>query len=186
VFRRTMEQMPACSLRAYDPADAEAIYAAVRESVAELSVWMPWCHAGYALAEARDWTASRQALAAQGLEYNFAIVGSDGAYLGGCGLNQINRAHRFGNLGYWVRTLAAGRGVATAAVGLLADWGFRNTDLARFEIVCGVGNERSQRVAERAGALREGTLHDRLLIHGRPHDAVMYSITRNRWSAGAR
>ncbi|HUG53180.1 MAG TPA: GNAT family protein [Vicinamibacteria bacterium] len=170
-----------CRLEPYGPEDAEAVYAAVRESMAELSVWMPWCHAGYAIADAREWTASRPAMAAQGREYDFAIVDVEGRFLGGCGLNQINHAHGFANLGYWVRTGAAGRGIATAAARRLADWAFRNTGLVRLEIVCAAGNERSQRVAERAGATREGLLHDRLLIHGRPHDAVMYGITRARW-----
>ncbi len=179
-----MRTMPTCNLRVYEPSDADALYAAVRESAAELSIWMPWCHAEYAPSEAGEWAASRQTLAAQGLEYNFAIVDSAGAFLGGCGINQINRVHRFANLGYWVRTAATGRGIATAAVVLLAEWTFRNTDLVRLEIVCAVGNERSQRVAERAGAVREGILHRRLVIHGRAHDAVMYGITRQARRAG--
>src|SRR5712691_5832046 len=86
--------------------------------------------------------------------------------------------HRFGNLGYWVRTSATGRGVARAAVRQLADFAFRNTELVRLEIVCAVGNQRSQRVAERAGAVREGVLRDRLLLHGQAVDAIMYSLTR--------
>ncbi|HET7747132.1 MAG TPA: GNAT family protein [Vicinamibacteria bacterium] len=176
--------MTTCNLRAHEAADAEALYAAVRESAAELSTWMPWCHPDYALSEAREWTSSRQALAEQGLEYSFAIVDTAGTFLGGCGINQINRVHRFGNLGYWVRTTATGRGVATSAVVSLADWAFGNTDLVRLEIVCAVENERSQRVAARAGATREGVLRERLSIHGRSHDAVMYGITRGVWRVG--
>jgi RimJ/RimL family protein N-acetyltransferase len=170
-------------LRACQASDAEALYAAVRESVAELSIWMPWCHPDYSLSEAREWTSSREALAAEGREYNFAILDAAGAFLGGCGINQINPVHRFGNLGYWVRTAATRRGVATMAVVRAADWAFRSTDLVRLEIVCAARNERSQRVAERAGAVREGVLHDRLVIHGKPHDAVMYGITRRTWRA---
>jgi len=167
-------------LRPYTAEDAESLHAAVRESLAELSRWLPWAHPAYALGESREWIAAREGLAARGLEHHFAIVDDAGGYVGGCGINQINRVHRFGNLGYWVRTAATGRGAATAAVARLAEWAFRETDLVRLEIVCAVGNERSQRVAERAGAVREGLLRDRLLIHGRAHDAVMYSLTRGR------
>jgi RimJ/RimL family protein N-acetyltransferase len=60
----------------------------------------------------------------------------------------------------------------------LADFAFRTTDLVRLEIVCAVGNERSQRVAERAGAVREGVLRRRLVLHGEAVDAVMYSLVR--------
>ena len=167
-----------CSIRQYEPEDAEALWEAARESVGEVSRWLSWCHAQYSMAEAVEWIRSRAPLAAEGREYTFAIVGSDGRFLGGCGLNQINRLHRLANLGYWVRTSATRHGVATDAVRQVAEFAFGNTDLVRLEIVCAVGNDASQRVAERAGAVREGILRHRLLVHGQPVDAVMYSLVR--------
>jgi RimJ/RimL family protein N-acetyltransferase len=68
-------------------------------------------------------------------------------------------------------------------VRLIADFAFRETDLLRLEIVCALGNVASQRVAERAGAVREGVLRHRLLLHGEPVDAVMYSLVRPTRSA---
>ncbi len=170
--------MRVCSLRAYEPADARALWEAVRESVAEVQPWLPWCHAGYSMDEAVEWASSRARLAAEGVEYDFAIVGDDGRFLGGCGLNQVNRLHRFCNLGYWLRSSATGRGVATEAVRQAAAFAFGRTDLVRLEIVCAVGNRRSQRVAERAGAVREGILRSRLVLRGQSLDAVMYSLVR--------
>jgi ribosomal-protein-serine acetyltransferase len=93
-------------------------------------------------------------------------------------VNHIDKANRMANLGYWVRTSATGCGVAPSAARLLADWAFRETDLVRLEIVCAVGNVRSQRVAERVGAVREGVLRQRLAIPGGHSDAVMYSLVR--------
>jgi RimJ/RimL family protein N-acetyltransferase len=78
-----------------------------------------------------------------------------------------------------------GRGAAVAAVRQVADWAFAQTELVRLEVVCAVGNVRSQRTAERAGAVREGVLRQRLLIHGQAHDAVMHSILRSEWPARA-
>jgi ribosomal-protein-serine acetyltransferase len=167
-----------CRIRIYRPGDAEALWEAARESVSEVGRWLRWCHAEYSLAEAVEWTRSRAGLAAEGREYTFAIVGADGRFLGGCGINQINRLHRLGNLGYWVRTSATGRGVAAEAIKQAAEFAFRETDLVRLEIVCAVANTRSQRVAERAGAVREGVLRKRLVLHGQPTDAVVYSIVR--------
>jgi RimJ/RimL family protein N-acetyltransferase len=168
----------ACRIRAYQPDDARALWEAASESVAEVFPWLAWCHARYSMNEAVEWIRSRSQLAAEGHEYTFAIVGDDGRFLGGCGINQINRIHKFGNLGYWVRSSATGRGVAREAVRQVADFTFQNTDLVRLEIVCAVGNERSQRVAVRAGAVREGLLRRRLVLHGQPVDAVMYSLVR--------
>ena len=167
------------SIRPYEAEDAQALWQAVRESVDEAHPWLPWCHAGYSMAEATEWTSSRAGLAAEGREYSFAIVGPDGRFLGGCGINQVNRLHQFGNLGYWVRTSATGHGVAREAIRQLADFAFRNTELVRLEVVCAVDNIRSQRAAEGAEALREGVLRSRLMLHGKPVDAVMYSLIRN-------
>lgn len=167
-----------CGIRPYEAADAEPLWQAARESVAEVFPWLPWCHAAYSMAEATDWVTSRAKLATERREFAFAIVGADGRFLGGCGINQINPIHGFGNLGYWVRTSATGRGVATEAVRQAAEFAFSKTDLVRLEIVCAADNLRSQRVAERAGALREGVLRNRLRLHDEPVDAVMYSLIR--------
>ena len=175
--------MAICRLRPYAPDDAEPLHEAVRESVDAAFPWLPWCRAEYSLADAVEWIRSRTQLAAEGREHAFAIVDDAGRLLGGCGIDRIDRLNRLANLGYWVRTSATGRGVASEAVRQLADFAFRETDLVRLEIVCAVGNERSQRAAARAGALREGVLRQRLVLHGVSVDAVLYSLVReSEWS----
>lgn len=154
------------------------MHAAALESVAEVYPWMGWCHARYTLDEARQWVMLQSELARQRKAFEFAIVGDGGRFLGGCGINQINPMNRFANLGYWVRTSAMGRGVAPAAVREVAAYAFRETDLIRLEIVVAVGNTRSQRVAEKVGAVREGVLRSRVLLPTGPTDAVMYSLVR--------
>jgi len=156
-----------------------ALYEAARESVDEVFPWLPWCHPGYSMGEAEEWVRSRAALRAEGIEYDFVMVDDGGRFLGACGLNQINRPNRFANLGYWVRTSASGRGVAAEAVRQVARFAFSETDLVRLEIVCAIGNTRSQRAAERAGAVREGILKNRLILRGQPVDAVMYALLRD-------
>ncbi len=170
--------MSACTVRLYQLGDAEAIHAAALESVAEVYPWMAWCHARYTLDESRRWIELQIEAARQRKAFEFVIVGQGGRVLGGCGINQINPMNRFANLGYWVRTSAAGRGVAPAAVRQVAAHAFQETDLIRLEIVIAVGNTRSQRVAEKVGATREGVLRSRLLLPSGPSDAVMYSLVR--------
>jgi RimJ/RimL family protein N-acetyltransferase len=166
-----------CRIRPYRADDAQALYEAARESVQDVFPWLEWCHPDYSMAEAAEW-ASRQVARGDGSDLVFAVVGPNDEFLGGCGVNQINPLHRFGNLGYWVRSSAMGRGVARAAARQTAELVFRSTDLVRLEIVCALENRRSQRVAEAVGAVREGVLRNRLMLHGRPVDAVMYSLVR--------
>ena len=61
-------------------------------------------------------------------------------------------------LGYIVAPAARGRGVATAALRLLTDWGFSERGLLRLELLISVDNVASIRVAERAGYVKEGVL----------------------------
>ena len=166
------------TLRFPEPGDAEPLLEAVRESLTELCRWMTWCHPGYSEADAMQWISSQAQARETGSAFEFLIVGARGRPLGVCGVNAINQENRFANLGYWVRTSETGHGVAVQAVKLVASWSFEHTDLQRLEIVTAVGNEASQRVAEKVGALREGTLRSRLCIHGSFHDAVMHSIIR--------
>jgi RimJ/RimL family protein N-acetyltransferase len=89
-------------------------------------------------------------------------------------------------MAYWVRSSQIGRGLATAAVKLLAGFGFDELGLNRLEIVVAKGNFPSQRVAEKAGALREGELRRRIQVRDRIFDVVMFSLipTDMKESAG--
>jgi RimJ/RimL family protein N-acetyltransferase len=166
-------------IRPYRLDDAQAIWEAARESLTELQPWMPWSHPNYAIEESRSWLAAQVQAFQQRTTFEFAITTDEGAYLGGCGLNQIDSFNQRANLGYWVRSTATGQGVATAATRLTRDWGFANTDLVRIEVLVAVGNIASRRVAEKAGAVYEGTLRSRLTVHGTRHDAAMYAFVRS-------
>ena len=65
---------------------------------------------------------------------------------------------------------------STAAVRLTAEFGFRELGLHRVEIVAAVGNDASQRAAQKAGATREGVLRNRIVLRGEVLDAVMFSL----------
>jgi ribosomal-protein-serine acetyltransferase len=166
------------TIRPYLESDLDEMVAAARESVAEVFPWMAWCHPGYSADEAAAWIRATRDGHASGGMFEFAIIDADGAFAGGCGINHINRVDRFANLGYWIRTSRAGRGIVPAAVRLLVSWAFANTELNRIEIVAAVRNFRSQRVAEKVGAHRDGVIRKRMMVGGVASDAVMYSIIR--------
>lgn len=163
-------------LRPYRIDDLNDLYSAVRESLAELQPWMPWCHPDYSIEETRAWLSGRDEAWAKGTEYGFCVADlKTGEYLGGVGLSQLG-PHRSANLGYWIKSSATGRSVATRASRLAARFGFEELNLIRIEIVAAVGNLASQRVAEKVGAVREGVMRKGLFIHGRAQDAVLTSL----------
>jgi len=177
-MRATIPPPGTVAVRPYELEDAAALYEAARESIVEVHPWMAWCHANYSIEESNAWLDLQVEAFARGTAFEFAIVSDGGRYLGGCGINQLDRENRRANLGYWVRSTATRAGVATRAAQLVRDWAFENTDLIRLEIVAAVENLASCRVAQKAGAVREGTLRSRLLLHGVAHDAVVFSFVR--------
>jgi RimJ/RimL family protein N-acetyltransferase len=164
-------------LRAFRADDAEAIHAAVRESMSELGQWLSWCHPDYAIADTRQFLEGRGEAFQKDNEYAFAIIErASGRFVGATGINQLEKAALRANLGYWLRASAHGRGYATMATKLIARWAFESLGLERIEIVAATGNLPSQRVAERVGATREAIARNRLRVHGVQHDAVVFSL----------
>lgn len=164
------------ALRPYELSDAYAFHEAAVESQPDLHPWMPWCHPEYSLQEAADWVTMQVAAFEEKTAFEFFIVDAAGRPLGGCGLSQIDARNRRANLGYWIRSSATGHNRAAEAVRLLVRWGRENTDLERIEVVVATGNQRSLRVAEKAGAVQEGILRNRLYLNGVFHDAVMFAF----------
>jgi RimJ/RimL family protein N-acetyltransferase len=73
------------------------------------------------------------------------------------GLDQIT-VDGTADIGYWVRTSQTGLGLATAAVRLVARFGFEDLGLRRLEMLIATDNLASRRVAEKVGATFEGVL----------------------------
>ena len=174
-----MNLPPSISIRPYALDDIPRLFEAAIESRTDLGSWLPWCHPGYSIEDSRQWVESQIPAFQHGTEFSFVIVDAANRLLGGCGLNYLDRPNRRANLGYWVRSSDRGRGVAMAAVKLLVAWAFANTDFCRLEIIASVEHLPSQRVAEKAGAVREGVLRSRIKLHDRMHDAVIYSVVRS-------
>jgi ribosomal-protein-serine acetyltransferase len=168
---------PSLVLRPPGAADVESFWQAVTESVSELSQWMAWCHEDYSREEARAWLETCAGAWDRAEAFDFLTTDrSTGAVLGACALNHLDHGNRRANLGYWVRTGATGRGVATEAAALAVHYGLGDLGLGRVEIVAAVGNRASQRVAEKLGATREGVLRNRFWLRGAYVDAVLFSL----------
>ncbi len=165
------------SLRPVTLDDTHSLVEAVQELVTQIMPWMGWCTPEYNEEIARSWLFDLPDAWEAGTQFVMAIIDAQtGDFLGGTGLNHINYQYRLANLGYWVRTSAAGRGIATRAALLNAEFGVRQLNLLRVEIVVAVGNKPSLRVAEKTGARREGVLRNRLIVRETVLDAVMHSL----------
>jgi ribosomal-protein-serine acetyltransferase len=164
-------------LRPFQPEDAVQVYEAVRESLTELKPWMSWAHDAYSQQDAEDFIKIVRARWEEGSLFAFAITDAKtGEILGGCSLSHKHPVYHYCNLGYWVRTIRHGAGIAGRSAKLAAHYGFEHRWIIRAEIVVAVGNEKSVRVAEKIGAHYEGRLLNRMVVGKAVYDAHMYSL----------
>ena len=168
---------PNVVLRPPGAGDAEPFWEAVTESVPELSRWMAWCHEGYSREEAGAWLETCAGAWDRAEALDFLVTDrATGALLGACALNHLDHGNRRANLGYWVRTSACGRGIATEAAAVAVHYGLGELGLGRIEIVAAAPNGASRRVAEKLGAHREGVARNRFCLHGTYVDGVVFSL----------
>lgn len=164
-------------IRAPTQEDVPHLYAAALESVAEVSPWLPWCHANYRQQETQEFVSGAMSAWARRDRFGFVICDAgSGAILGGVGIAHINSMNRLASMGYWVRTSCTRRGIATTAARLAAQFAFRELGLVRLEIVALPENGASRRVAEKLGARFECIARHRIVMHGTPLDAALYSL----------
>lgn len=164
-------------LRRWRAADAPELLNLALESAAEIGPRMMWTDTVTDLAGAGNFIGERLRQWDDGEGYALVAERRDtGRLIGGGAVGHINRQHRVANLGYFVRTSETGRGLAAEIGRLLAAFAFGDLWIQRLEILIEPDNAASLRVAEKLGAVREGVLRHRLLIHGTPRDAVMFSL----------
>ncbi len=108
----------------------------------------------------------------------FAIVGSEGDFLGFMALVKLDLETQEAEAGYIVASHARGRGVATRGLKLLTDWAFAELPLERIELFIDVENAPSEVVAQRCGYTREGVLRWTYLKPGLRSDTIVYSKLR--------
>ncbi len=167
------------ALRRFQPRDADAFLADVRESLDDLIPWMSWAHPVYGRDDAANYIRIVTESWEAGRYYGFAVTDArDGTMLGAASLSHIHPVYHFCNLGYWVRSSRRGNGLAGRAARLAAKFGFERLGLLRVEIVVAVDNAASIKAAEKSGAHREGILRDRMTVREKVYDAVMFSFVR--------
>jgi ribosomal-protein-serine acetyltransferase len=157
------------------------LWLAIEPSLPNLQRWMPWAQQAteettreFAERSERDWE--------NGTDYAFATMRGD-EHLGGVGLH-IDRLDGIGQLGYWIRSDEAGKGYTPEAVGALVVLAFETVGLYRLELRAGVENRPSQRVAEKLGFTKEGTLRRGCPLDSEhAYDCHLYGLLAAEWRA---
>ena len=165
-------------LRPLRPEDAKAVYEAIDEARDHLRPWMDWVDNHRSVEDTLDYCLRSAAKWLLRSDLGLGIFdAASGGYLGGTGMHEPEWELRAFEIGYWIRPTAEGRGFVGDAVGLLATLAFEWLAAQRLEIRCDATNERSRRVAERAGFVLECRLRNEARApNGQARDTLVFSL----------
>jgi RimJ/RimL family protein N-acetyltransferase len=110
----------------------------------------------------------------------FIIEKKDGSKIGSIiHYNSYLGGGKLLEFGYALASSERGKGYCTEAAQLMVDYLFLSMDVSRIQATTSIRNKGSQRVLEKAGFTREGTI--RKSVGGARRDAYLYSILREEW-----
>jgi RimJ/RimL family protein N-acetyltransferase len=145
----------------------------------QITRWLDMIPQPYAEAEGRLWVEQSTSYWREGTAAQFAVTdAASGDVLGSVGFRWVGEEHAVGEVGYWLRRDARGRGLTSRAVRLVSQWALGALGCQRLQLRADKDNAPSLRVAEKAGFQREGVLravHYNARVNRRV-DYVLYSL----------
>jgi [ribosomal protein S5]-alanine N-acetyltransferase len=113
-----------------------------------------------------------------GWEFAIADDATD-AFLGAIMFHSCHWRHRRAEVGFWIVPGARGRGVLSAALTLVLDWGFGELGLERVEMSALPENAIVPHIADKFGYVLEGTMRKRNFERGRRVDLLCWGLLKD-------
>lgn len=167
-------------IRAPRPGDGEQFNDAIRESIDQLRPWMPWAHEVPPVEQSEENVRKARIRYLERTDLRLHIFDKTSQnFVGSSGLHRIDWTVRKFEIGYWIRSAFAGRGLMTEAVAGIMAFADRELKANRVEIRCDAENERSIALARRLGFTLEGILrHDDLSTAGELCSTMVFAKVR--------
>jgi RimJ/RimL family protein N-acetyltransferase len=169
------------ALRFPRPGDGTAIQAAYVEAGDHIYKWVPWANPKLTVEEVEETARKRLAkvLTRELFWFHMYLKGTS-TLVGETALHHVEWEVPKCQIGYYVRPCFEGQGYAGEAVRWITRFAFDCLSAQRIEIWCDSRNERSWRVAERAGFTLEGIMHKytRNKVDGTLTDLRVYANIR--------
>ncbi len=165
-------------IRAPRPGDGAELNAAVLETWDGLAIWMPWARQRPTLDDSE--TLMRDAVAKwlrREELWLLVFLKGTGTLVASSGLVRMDWSVPRFEIGYWGRKRFWGQGYVTEAVRGIVDFAARELGAKRLHLYIDARNQRSRRVAERAGFQLEGRQPRHLRANdGSLADAELYGL----------
>ncbi len=109
------------------------------------------------------------------------FVEYDGAAVGSVALKNISHDMGYGEIGYGIGESHHGKGIATAAAGLLVRRCFWETPLRKLLAYVHDKNVASRRVLAKLGFTQEGCRREHYIINGVPENELLFGLLKHEW-----
>lgn len=175
-------------IRRFTRRDTTSLDEAVRVSLPDLNQWLPWARTDYEPGDAAAFI--RDSLQAwkeeRAWDYTIRHKSDPSRHLGNISIWTTSRAGKIAEVGYWVRSDETSAGVCTEAAQRLLREAFGPYGFHKITLRIAVGNDASERVAEKLGFSQEGILREELLIRGNWIDHTLWSLLDREFRSSTR
>ena len=129
----------------------------------------------YTSDDAQKWLNSQQGIETPA----YLAIEMNGETIGGIGITIKPDVYRRGaNIGYWLGQPFWGKGIATEALKLMADYAFQNFDLVRLQAGVYHTNPASMKVLQKAGFVKEGIATRAIFKRGEFLDEHIFAMLK--------
>lgn len=154
--------------------DAPALFALVDSNRVAFREWLPWIDGTRTADDTRAFLAGVIGANQAGVGA-VLLIESGGRPCGVVGFNWVGAVNRSAGLGYWLAESHQGRGIMSASVRRLTEFGFEKLRLHRISIAAAEHNEKSRAIPERLGFRFEGVMRDAEWLYDRFVDHRLYA-----------
>ncbi|MFV2000646.1 MAG: GNAT family N-acetyltransferase [Acidimicrobiia bacterium] len=169
-------------LRQFRRRDVAPLHEAISASLDDLQPWLPWVE-GYDRGVSQRFVRESVSAWAEHRAFDFTIRPIDDLerHVGNVSIWTTSQQNSIGEVGYWIRSDDAGHGYGTEATTRIVQVGFEEMGFHKVQLRIAVGNDRSDRVAERIGFVQEGILRDEVKVGNRWLDHTVWSMLEEEW-----
>lgn len=154
--------------------DSDAGFITIAANDVETQMWLP-LPAPYSIENAK-WFINEYSASVHKAGTGIVFAIEQGNSFVGC--IDVKRAEWLNGtceIGYWTMPEHRGHGYMSQALDILSDWVLREQGFSRVEVRVATENHASQRVAEKAGFVREGIARQAGRVHTGRVDLVVFS-----------
>lgn len=167
-------------LRLRTEADAEELFNLINNNRNHLRRWLPWVDANKTVADSLAYIQSCISKFETKESLDLGIW-FEGQMVGSIGFHYWDKANRKDTIGYWLAEEFQGKGIVTDAVRALINYGFKEMNLNRIEILCAVENEKSRAIPAKLGFTYEGVVRDNSWLYDHFENVVAFSLLAREW-----